>query len=77
MIVSDDVAVGREQNKMVGRRGLAGTAFIHKILGSASATSPDVDLKSLSDLGHAINKNLVTLEQVWIVLQFREIGRRN
>ena len=41
--------------------GLAGTAFIHKILGSASATSPDVDLKSLSDLGHAINKNLVTL----------------
>ena len=61
VIVSDDVAVGREQNKMVGRRGLAGTAFIHKILGSASATSPDVDLKSLSDLGHAINKNLVTL----------------
>ncbi|KAF6062780.1 Dak1 domain family protein [Candida albicans] len=31
VIVSDDVAVGREQNKMVGRRGLAGTAFIHKI----------------------------------------------
>ena len=61
MIVSDDDVAGREQNKMVGRRGLAGTAFIHKILGSASATSPDVDLKSLSDLGHAINKNLVTL----------------
>lgn len=59
--VSDDVAVGREQNKMVGRRGLAGTAIIHKVLGAASASSSKPDLKSIADLGRAINDNLVTI----------------
>ena len=61
VVVSDDVAVGREQNKMVGRRGLAGTAIIHKILGAATNNRRDESLKTLSQLGHAVNKNLVTL----------------
>ncbi|EMG49713.1 DAK Dihydroxyacetone kinase [Candida maltosa Xu316] len=61
VVVSDDVAVGREQNKMVGRRGLAGTAIVHKVLGAASVDKKDVDLKGLSALGHAVNKNLATL----------------
>lgn len=59
--VTDDVAVGREQNKMVGRRGLAGTAIVHKILGGATATNSDYDLPKIHDLGKAINSNLVTL----------------
>ncbi|CAI5757360.1 unnamed protein product [Candida verbasci] len=59
--VSDDVAIGKEQNKMVGRRGIAGTALIHKILGAATATSRNSDLKEIADLGHKINSNLVTL----------------
>lgn len=59
LVVADDVAVGRKQNKMVGRRGLAGTAAIHKILGAAS--SKKTDLPTLVALGNAINKNLVTL----------------
>lgn len=58
--VSDDVAVGREQNKMVGRRGLAGTALVHKILGAASAEE-NSELKAVADLGHTVNENLVTL----------------
>ncbi|KAI5949036.1 DAK2 [Candida theae] len=58
--VSDDVAVGREQNKMVGRRGLAGTALVHKVLGAASAEEK-AELKAVAGLGHAVNENLVTL----------------
>lgn len=61
VVVSDDVAVGREQNKMVGRRGLAGTAVIHKILGAATNKRRDESLKTLSQLGNSVNKNLVTL----------------
>lgn len=58
LAVTDDVAVGREQNKMVGRRGLAGTAIIHKIMGAASH---HLQLSELLILGQLINKNLVTL----------------
>ncbi|KAF9482582.1 dihydroxyacetone kinase 1 [Pholiota conissans] len=34
VIVGDDVAVGREQGKIVGRRGLAGTVLVYKIAGA-------------------------------------------
>lgn len=61
LTVSDDVAVGRAQNKMVGRRGLAGTALVHKILGAAVNSDKGGDLKDVADLGNAINKNMVTL----------------
>ncbi|KAI5954661.1 DAK2 [Candida jiufengensis] len=60
VFVSDDVAVGREQNKMVGRRGLAGTALIHKILGAA-VLDPKVELKHVADFGNVVNENMVTL----------------
>ncbi|ODV76864.1 dihydroxyacetone kinase [Suhomyces tanzawaensis NRRL Y-17324] len=60
MFVGDDVAVGREQNKMVGRRGLAGTAIVHKVVGAA-VNSKVNDLKSVADLGRAINDSLVTI----------------
>lgn len=61
--VTDDVAVGREQNKMVGRRGLAGTAIIHKILGGATSVDnkKSYDLKAIHELGLAVNNNLVTI----------------
>jgi dihydroxyacetone kinase len=58
LAVSDDVAVGREQNKMVGRRGLAGTALVHKILGSAAKSC---DLKKLYTFGQQVVANLVTI----------------
>lgn len=45
---------------MVGRRGLAGTALVHKILGAASAEE-NSELKAVADLGHTVNENLVTL----------------
>ncbi|GJE91162.1 dihydroxyacetone kinase [Phanerochaete sordida] len=34
VIIGDDVAVGRSQGKIVGRRGLAGTVLVYKIVGA-------------------------------------------
>lgn len=58
--VSDDVAVGRTQNEMVGRRGIAGTAIVHKTLGAASAEG-GAELEELAELGRAVNGGLVTM----------------
>lgn len=58
--VSDDVAIGRTQNAMVGRRGLAGTAIIHKILGAAS-NYKNSSLNDVYTLGKTVNENLVTI----------------
>lgn len=56
--VADDVAVGREQNKMVGRRGLAGTAIMHKLLGAAAS---EKSLSELHELGNKINASFATI----------------
>ncbi|KAI9631205.1 hypothetical protein KEM48_013134 [Puccinia striiformis f. sp. tritici PST-130] len=37
VIVGDDVSVGREQGKLAGRRGLAGTVLVYKIAGALAA----------------------------------------
>lgn len=59
VVVSDDVAVGRTQNEMVGRRGLAGTALVHKIVGAASNTG--ASLAELTELGKKVNSLLATM----------------
>lgn len=61
LAVADDVAIGREQNEMVGRRGIAGVALVHKILGSATGLNRTSDLKLTYKLGQLVNENLVTL----------------
>lgn len=58
--VLDDVAVGRTQNEMVGRRGIAGTALVHKALGAASAQE-GAELEQLAQLGRSVNDALVTM----------------
>lgn len=59
VVVGDDVAVGRRQNAMVGRRGLAGTAIVHKLLGAAATAG--LDLASVAALGRAAVDSLVTI----------------
>lgn len=59
VVVGDDVAVGRRQNAMVGRRGLAGTAIVHKLLGAAATAG--LDLASVAALGRAAVDSLVTM----------------
>lgn len=42
-IVGDDVAVGRSQGGLVGRRGLAGTVLVFKIAGALAQDGASLD----------------------------------
>lgn len=57
--VADDVAVGRKQNNMVGRRGLAGTAIVHKVLGGLLAQG--TELAELASIGRSLVDSIATL----------------
>lgn len=59
IIVGDDAAVGRSKGGMVGRRALAATALVHKIVGSAA--SEIEDLCKLKILGDSVANNVVTI----------------
>jgi dihydroxyacetone kinase len=51
LVVGDDVAVGRTQGSIVGRRGLAGTTLVYKVAGWAAAQGANVDeVKRLASL---------------------------
>ncbi|ORY33982.1 Dak1 domain-domain-containing protein [Naematelia encephala] len=43
LMVGDDVAVGREQGAIVGRRGLAGTVLVYKVASALSDKGKDLD----------------------------------
>ncbi|KAI0657998.1 dihydroxyacetone kinase [Cubamyces menziesii] len=43
VIVGDDVAVGKTQGKIVGRRGLAGTVLVYKIAGALAKRGANLD----------------------------------
>lgn len=58
LVVGDDVAVGRQRGGKVGRRGLAGTVLVHKILGALSPKGKSID--ELLAVGKQIVDNLVT-----------------
>jgi dihydroxyacetone kinase len=58
LVVGDDVSVGREKSGKVGRRGLAGTVLVNKVLGAASRM---VGLEELMALGKSVDERLVTV----------------
>jgi triose/dihydroxyacetone kinase / FAD-AMP lyase (cyclizing) len=58
LVVGDDVAVGRHKSGRVGRRGLAGTVLVHKVLGAMSAAGKSIE--ELLEVGKSIVNNLVT-----------------
>lgn len=60
VVIGDDVAVGRSKGGLVGRRAIAGTLFVHKIVG-AFAEYHEHSLKATAELAKAINDNLVTI----------------
>ena len=43
LMIGDDVAVGREQGSIVGRRGLAGTILAYKVASAASDKGQSLD----------------------------------
>lgn len=59
-VVGDDVAVGRSKGGLVGRRAIAGTTLVHKILG-AYVEKYKHTLKDAVKLANAINDNLVSI----------------
>lgn len=59
VIVADDVAVGRTKNGLVGRRGLAGTALIHKISGAKAAMG--ASLSEVAYISQKVVDNMVTI----------------
>ena len=59
VVVGDDVSIGRSNNKMVGRRGLAGTVLVHKIAGAAAAKSLSLD--EVADISQFAAENLATI----------------
>ncbi|QLQ79946.1 hypothetical protein HG537_0C05950 [Torulaspora globosa] len=61
-VVGDDVAVGREKGGMVGRRALAGTVLVHKIVGAfAELHSHKYGLEGCEKVAKIVNDNLVTI----------------
>jgi dihydroxyacetone kinase len=60
VVVGDDTAVGRQKSGKVGRRGLAGTVLVHKILGAMAATSTTT-LDELLNMAKIISSGLVTI----------------
>ncbi|KZO91206.1 dihydroxyacetone kinase [Calocera viscosa TUFC12733] len=59
VVVGDDVAVGRKQGGLVGRRGLAGCVLVCKILGAAA--SKGMPLEELAAFGRNLVANLGTI----------------
>ncbi len=58
VVVDDDIAV-ENSTYTVGRRGIAGTVFVHKILGAAAEAGYSLD--ALVDLGNRLLKNIKTM----------------
>ena len=59
MIVGDDVAVGRTQGKIVGRRGLAGTVLVYKIAGALARQG--ASLEEVYNTAEYITTRLATI----------------
>jgi len=60
IVVGDDVSVGRAKSGKVGRRGLAGTVLVNKILG-AMGKRPGAAFEELTRMGRLVASNLVTV----------------
>ncbi|KIV99896.1 dihydroxyacetone kinase [Verruconis gallopava] len=60
VVVGDDVAVGRKKSGKVGRRGLAGTVLVHKILGAMAAKS-GATIDELLAMAKKITSGLATI----------------
>lgn len=59
VVVADDVGVGRERAGKVGRRGIAGTVFVHKISGALAARGASLD--DVAGVAKLVADNLISV----------------
>lgn len=59
VVMADDAGVGREQGGKVGRRGIAGTVFVHKIAGALAATG--AKLEEVYQVAKLVAENTVSI----------------
>ncbi|CAG8588546.1 9628_t:CDS:10 [Paraglomus occultum] len=59
IIVGDDVGVGRKNDGLVGRRGLAGTVLVHKVAGAVAANG--ATLEQVKAAARTVIENLGTV----------------
>ncbi|KAN0126086.1 dihydroxyacetone kinase [Lactarius tabidus] len=59
LVVGDDVAVGKTQGNIVGRRGLAGTVLVYKIAGALAQTG--ASLEEVYSVAEWVSKNIATV----------------
>ncbi|KAF8659843.1 hypothetical protein AX16_001728 [Volvariella volvacea WC 439] len=59
LIVGDDVAVGKSQGTIVGRRGLAGTVLVYKIAGELADRG--ASLSEVYNVAKWVSENVVTI----------------
>ena len=60
VIVADDVSL-KEEGKHAGRRGIAGTVLVHKIVGSASKMRKQFSLVELKELAQQVSSTVKTI----------------
>lgn len=72
VVVDDDIAV-ENSTYTQGKRGVAGTIFVHKILGAAARKG--VSLKELVELGERVVKNLKTIGVALTGATVPEVGK--
>ncbi|KAH9965626.1 Dak1 domain-containing protein [Lactifluus volemus] len=59
LVVGDDVAVGKTQGSIVGRRGLAGTVLVYKIAGALAQTGASLD--EVYAVAEWVSQNIATI----------------
>ncbi|KAL2808898.1 Dak1 domain-containing protein [Aspergillus granulosus] len=61
LVVGDDVSVGRKRSGSVGRRGLAGTILMQKIIRAMAQKKEGAMLNELHHVGHVVIDSLATV----------------
>ncbi|KAA1470321.1 dihydroxyacetone kinase 1 [Dentipellis sp. KUC8613] len=59
LVVGDDVAVGKTQGTIVGRRGLAGVVLVYKIAGALARTGANLD--EVYNVAEWVSNNIATV----------------
>ncbi|MBC2195847.1 dihydroxyacetone kinase subunit DhaK [Listeria booriae] len=75
VLVNDDIAV-EDSSFTTGRRGVAGTVFVHKIVGAAAEAGAGASLEELQALGEKVVASVKTIGAALSAGTVPEVGHR-